>query len=313
VIVSFPAPPGQQAGRTRTGQNIAHQGGEYSVQRSFVDQGEEAVSTPQKQFVEGPAGRIAYRSYGDQGAPVVVMAHSILTSGMMWHEQGKFLAQSGFHAIAADTRGHGASDASEPPYLMEDLYGDTVALLDGLKIEQAHYLGLSLGAMSGFGLAIRHKERLLSACLCAGRSDAPGLVASVWDERIEQAARDGTGSLAQATIERWFGVAFVEAHAEIAAFFKDIIGGTSFKGFAGCARAIQKLDFIGEVHSISVPVTLVVGSNDGVLPDANRALAAKIPGAQFELIANAGHLPNIDQPEAFNRALLTHLQHADTK
>ena len=268
------------------------------------------MSTPQTQFVNGPAGRIAYTSYGDAGAPAVVMAHSILTSGKMWHQQGKFLAAAGFHAICADTRGHGASDASLPPYLMEDLVADSVAILDGLKMDRAHYVGLSLGAMSGFGLAITHPERLLSACLCAGRADAPGVVASVWDERIEQSTKEGTSSLAQATIERWFGVPFVVSHAEIAAQFRSMIGATSLNGFAGCARAIQKLDFIGRVSTIRVPVTLVVGSNDGVLPDANRALAGDIPGAVFELVANAGHLPNIDQSAAFNSILLSHLQHA---
>ena len=268
------------------------------------------MSTPQTQFVKGPAGRIAYTSYGDPAAPVVVMAHSILTSAMMWHEQGQFLAGAGFRVICADTRGHGASDANEPPYLMEDLYGDTVGLLDGLHVERAHYVGLSLGAMSGFGLAIAHADRLISACLCAGRADAPGVVASVWDERIEQAKQQGTASLAQATIERWFGVPFATTHGDTAALFRDIIGGTSLNGFAGCARAIQKLDFISRIGSIKVPVTLVVGSNDGVLPDANRALAAEIPGAVFELVPNAGHLPNIDQSEAFNQILLTHLERA---
>ncbi len=271
------------------------------------------MSTPQKQFTQGPAGRIAYSSYGDAGAPVVVMAHSILTSGIMWHEQGKFLAQSGFHVICADTRGHGASDAGQPPYAMQDLYGDTIALLDGLGIERAHYVGLSLGAMSGFGLAIAHGPRLASACLCAGRSDAPGVVASVWDERIELAEKEGTGALAQATIERWFGAPFVTAHGDIASLFRDIIGGTSIDGFKGCARAIQKLDFIDRVDRIKVPVTLLVGSNDGVLPDANRALAEKIEGAAFELIDNAGHLPIIDQADVFNQTLLNHLRRASTK
>jgi 3-oxoadipate enol-lactonase len=153
----------------------------------------------------------------------------------------------------------------------------------------------------------------LSACLCAGRADAPGVVASVWDERIEQANKYGTASLAQATMERWFGVPFINAHAEVAALFRDIIGGTSLNGFAGCARAIQKLDFKGAVSRIEVPVTLVVGSNDGVLPDANRSLAAEIPGAVFELVENAGHLPNIDQCAAFNQILLSHFKRASVR
>jgi 3-oxoadipate enol-lactonase len=191
---------------------------------------------------------------------------------------------------------------------MADLGADTVALLDGLQIERAHYVGLSLGAMSGFGLAIEHADRLLSACLCAGRADAPGVVASVWDERIAQAEQHGTQSLGPTTIERWYGQPFVADNPVIAARFLEIIGGTSVDGFTGAGRAIQKLDFIGRVQTISVPVTLLVGANDGPLPDANRQLAALIPRAVIEIVPGAGHLPNIDQPERFNSALYQHLE-----
>ncbi|AME28277.1 alpha/beta fold hydrolase [Burkholderia sp. PAMC 26561] len=260
--------------------------------------------------VRGPAGEIAVHVQGDAGAPAIVMTHSILSSSMMWEAQAALLQAQGWRVIRADTRGHGASHAGTPPWTMDDLAADTVAVLDALKIERAHYVGLSLGGMSGFGLGIAHADRLLSLCLCDARADAPAAFAAPWDERIEIARRDGCGALAESTTERWFGKPFLEAHQELAARFRSTVAQTSTEGFTGCARAIQKLDYLSNVARIGVPTTLIVGANDGPLPQAMEHIASLIRGARLEVIPDAGHLPNIDQPEVFNDALLRHLQRA---
>jgi 3-oxoadipate enol-lactonase len=264
--------------------------------------------TPEKKFVKGPAGRIAYATYGEEGHPAVVMTHSILTAAMMWHEQATLLAGHGYYVLSADTRGHGQSDASEPPYLMEDLVEDVIALLDGLRIERAHYVGLSLGGMTGFGAGIDHGDRLLSLCLVAARADQPETLGAIWNERVTMAAEEGIAALATPTLERWFGKPFLESHPRIADAFRETISATSFRGFSGSARAIQKLNFLPEVHKIRAPSTMIVGTNDGPLPEEMKSLAGLIPGAKLELIEGAGHLPNIDHPEEFNAALLRHFQ-----
>jgi 3-oxoadipate enol-lactonase len=258
--------------------------------------------------VPGPACQIAVSIEGDAGAPVVLMAHSILSSSMMWDEQAALLARNGFRAVRADTRGHGGSEAPPPPYAMDDLVADSVAVLDALGVERAHYVGLSLGAMSGFGLGARFASRVASLCLCDGRADAPADVAAPWDERIAVAQRDGCAGLARPTTERWFGKPFLDAHPEIARRFRDTIGATSVAGFVGCARAIQKLDYLAEAARIRAPATFIVGANDGALPQAMRELQSRMPQAVLEIVPNAGHLPNIDQPAAFNAALLRHFQ-----
>jgi 3-oxoadipate enol-lactonase len=263
--------------------------------------------------ISGPAGQIALSIDGDAGAPVVLMTHSILSSGMMWEEQAALLARSGFRAVRADTRGHGGSEAPPPPYTMDDLVADSVAVLDALGVERVHYVGLSLGAMSGFGLGARFGSRVASLCLCDGRADAPAEVAAPWDERIAIAQREGCKGLARPTTERWFGKPFLDAHPEIARRFLDVIAATSVPGLVGCARAIQKLDYLAEVASIRAPATFIVGANDGALPQAMRDLQSRMLQAVLEIIPDAGHLPNIDQPAAFNAALLRHFQRVGAK
>ena len=256
--------------------------------------------------VQGPGGLIAVQAQGPMEGPVVLMAHSILASSMMWSAQATMLANQGYRVIRADTRGHGESEASAAPYSMQDLGNDSIAVLDGLKINRAHYIGLSLGGMSGFGLGIQHPHRFLSLVLCDTRADMTPAFAAPWDERIELAQTQGCQALAQSTAERWFGAAFLESHPAIASQFINTIGHTSVAGFVGCARAIQGLDYLTQAPQIRVPTTLIVGANDGPLPATMQDLQTRITGAVLEVIPGAGHLPNIDQPEAFNSALLRH-------
>ena len=243
---------------------------------------------------------------GEKGAPAVLMAHSILSSAMMWQAQSELLSACGFQVICADTRGHGLSSAPQGPYHMDDLARDSVAILDALRIEKAHYVGLSLGAMSGFGLGVQHSDRLLSLLLCDGRADMTDAFAQPWDERIQIAKDQGVQALAAPTVERWFGPNFVLENPSIAERFIQVASQTQLEGFVGCARAIQKLDYLQEVSQIQVPMTLLVGANDGPLPQAMTHISELVPHSRLEIIANAGHLPNIDQSTAFNAALMRH-------
>jgi 3-oxoadipate enol-lactonase len=253
-------------------------------------------------------GKLAVYLGGDAGAPPVVFNHAILTSSAMWREQFGLLVKEGWRVIGIDTRGHGASDPMASPYSFADLVADNIAVLDRLEIARAHFVGLSLGGMTGMGLGLAHPDRLLSLCLCDMRADAPLAFAASWDERIALAERQGTAALAAATAERWFGKAFLEAHPSIAQWLMQIIGVTSVAGFVGCARAIQGLDYLGAVSRITTPTTLIVGANDSVLPEAMRDIHDHIRGSVFEVIPSAGHLPNIDQRDVFDAALLRHLR-----
>lgn len=271
------------------------------------------MTAVEQRNVAGAAGELAVFVQGDPRGPAVLMAHSVLSSSMMWEEQAALLAARGFHVVRADTRGHGASAAPKGPYTLDDLAADTVAVMNALHITRAHYIGLSLGGMSGFALGLHHADRLLSLVLCDCRADAPAAFAAPWDERVATAQQHGScAPLAQSTIERWFGVSFLERHPAVADRFQRTAAATSVEGFVGCARAIQHLDYLAGVPRIAVPTTLIVGANDGPLPAALRDIQGLVPGAALEVIADAGHLPNVDQPGAFNAALLRHFDRVVT-
>jgi 3-oxoadipate enol-lactonase len=267
------------------------------------------MTTTERRRVRGLDFELAVHLDGPTGGTPIVLTHSILSSSMMWTRQAQWLAAAGMRVIRIDARGHGDSDAPSGPYTMDQLSDDTVAVLDALAVPKAHYVGLSLGGMSGFGLGLRHANRLLSLTLCDSRADAPPPVAQPWDERIQSVRTTGSCDvLADSTLERWFGRAFLDANASLADAFRATAATTKVDGFVGCARAIQGLAYLDRVEAISVPTTFIVGANDGVLPDANRELQRRVANSALELVPDAGHLPNIDQPAAFDAALRRHLQ-----
>jgi 3-oxoadipate enol-lactonase len=120
------------------------------------------------------------------------------------------------------------------------------------------------------------------------------------------ASQDGCQSLAVPTTERWFGAPFLASNSATAKAFQDTISQTQVNGFLSCARAIQGLNYLDRISQIKVPTTLIVGANDGPLP---QAMQEKIHGSHLEIIPKAGHLPNIDQAQLFNAALMRHFYH----
>jgi 3-oxoadipate enol-lactonase len=260
-----------------------------------------------KSLIPTAWGNIAITEQGDPAAPAVLLSHSILASSMMWDEQLALLAKEGWRAIAIDTRGHGQSSSTIPPYTMDELGLDIISILDALSIKQAHFVGLSLGGMIGFGLGIHHGNRLLSLCICDARADAPTPFFNQWNERMALAKQKGCSALALPTTERWFGKAFLEANPIVASRFQQTISSTSLDGYVGCAQAIQQMAYLEYLHKIHTRTTLIVGGNDAPLPETMKDIQSRISGASLELIPNAGHLPNIDQADLFNIVLLRHL------
>jgi 3-oxoadipate enol-lactonase len=261
----------------------------------------------ERRAIQGAAGALSFRISARGAAGTVLFNHSILTGSAIWHRQSVRLAGAGWTVICLDTRGHGDSPASPAPYAMNDLVDDNIALLNALAIDQVHFVGVSQGGMTGLGLGIRHCDRLQSLCVCAARADAPTPFAAMWDERIAFARENGLAALAKPTIERWFGTQLFQEKPEVTRRLLGCIEQTSVEGFVGCARAIQGLDYIKELSKISVRTSLIVGSRDDALRGPMRELAGFIDRADFTEIQNAGHLPQIDQPDLFDAILDRHL------
>lgn len=241
---------------------------------------------------------------GPEQAPVVVLSHSLASSGIMWEQQVPALVD-GYRVLRYDTRGHGGSDAPSGPYTLDALGDDVIAMLDALEIDRVHWVGLSMGGMIGQNLAIRYPQRLLSLTLCDTTSRVPEQARPVWDDRTMVAEKSGMQPLCADTMGRWFTPAFLAADGPELHAIREQFMHTPTSGYVGCCQAIRELDYSDRLSDIALPVQLIVGADDPTTPpEASRAIQERIPGAALAVIDNGSHLCNVEQPAAFNRALL---------
>ena len=220
----------------------------------------------------------------------------------MWDAQVPALTRR-YRVLRYDTRGHGATEATPPPYSIELLVDDARALLDALDIAPIHFVGLSLGGMIGQLFAVRHPALVRSLVLCDTSSHMPP--ESLWEDRIQTAEDEGIEALVPGTIERWFTAPFRERGAAEIERIRRMIRKTERPGYVGCCRAIQAMDQTALLSAITAPTLIVVGAEDPATPvAASETIHRAIEGSQLVVLDEAAHLANIEQPEAFNRAVI---------
>jgi 3-oxoadipate enol-lactonase len=121
-----------------------------------------------------------------------------------------------------------------------------------------------------------------------------------WEERIATAQAQGMKALVPATMERWFTPPFRETPA--ARKIAGIVAATPVAGYVGCGQAIMKLNTTARLKEIAIPVLAITGEADAAAA-GTRYIGENVPGAKFVSIPQAAHIANVEQPEAFNRAL----------
>jgi 3-oxoadipate enol-lactonase len=244
-----------------------------------------------------------YEIHGKQGAPWLGFSHSLACSVRMWDAQIEALKDR-FRILAYDTRGHGKSAAPAGPYTLEAMADDLRALVSHLDIQRLHFVGLSMGGMIGQTFAIKYPGIFSSLTLADTTSHYPAEAAPLWQERIRTAESKGMQPLVQPTLERWFTEPFRQKHADVVRKIATAISTTPVAGYAGCCAAIPKINVTARLKEIKCPVLVICGEQDpGTPPAMARQIHENTPGSKLVMIPQAAHLSNLEQPEAFNRAL----------
>jgi pimeloyl-ACP methyl ester carboxylesterase len=221
--------------------------------------------------------RIHYEIRGS--GPALLLTHGFTGSSALYEKNVAALARANT-VITWDIRGHGRSDCPADPaaYTVPLSVADMAALLDLAGAERAVIAGHSLGGFLSLEFHLAHRSRVAGLILIdtgpGYRSDGPR---AGWNERAERFARD------------------FEAK-----------GGERALGLARAARGILAQHdgrVLESLPTIAVPTLIVVGEHDTPFLAGSRYMSDKIPGAKLAVIADAGHSPNIDQPEEFARVV----------
>jgi 3-oxoadipate enol-lactonase len=247
--------------------------------------------------------------YATGDGPPLLLLHGVGTDHRAFRPQSIRLARN-FRVLAWDMPGYGCSQPIEPmdwPGLADAL----ARLLDSEKIESAHILGHSIGGMVAQVFAVRHASRIRSLVLSAtspafGRPDGDWQREFVRQRLAPLESGKKLADLAEATIEGLMGP---KAGAAARGYARACMGEVPVAAFAATIRLIVTFDGRADLPRIACPTLLLAGSHDTNAPAAMmEKMAGKIPGARFAVLPDCGHLANLEDPDAFDAAVLAFLE-----
>ncbi len=255
--------------------------------------------------VEG--GELEYAVSGD--GPALLLFHAFPLGLFMWDAQARALAAT-HRVIRFDAGGFGGSDRGPGPLTMERIADDGLALLDHLGIRKAVVGGCSMGGYAALAFARRHPERLFGLVLQDTRAGADSEEARTG--RAALAAKvlaEGASAAVAAFLPKLLGETTKREQPALAAELGERILATSPQAIADALHGLAaRADSRPTLVEVRVPTLVLVGSEDVLTPPPeSEAMAAAIPGARLEVVPRAGHLANLEQPEAVNALLAAFL------
>ncbi len=250
-----------------------------------------------------------YYEIAGQGQPVLFI-HGLGSSTRDWEYQTAFFARY-FQTITIDLRGHGQSEKPRGPYAMSQFAADTAALIQQLGVVPVHVVGLSLGGMVAFQLAVDVPDLVRSLVII---NSGPEIPAYTFRQRLgalknyikrvlivrlagmrkmgETLATDLLSAPEQAELRR----VFVERWAE-----------NDPSAYLAALRAIGGWNVSAHLPALSVP-TLIVSADQDYTPVAfKQQYAAQMPRAELFVVRDSRHMTSIERPQALNAALMAFL------
>ena len=254
-----------------------------------------------------------YVDVSGSGHPLLLI-HGFPLNREMWRSQIEFLSSSA-KVIAPDLRGHGQSPPTPSPYPMDLLADDCAAVLNSLGVDNpAIVCGLSMGGYVAFALYRRHPSLVRGMILAATRAGADSPEAQ---ENREKAAasveENGIQDVVDGMLPNLLAPQTYPEQPELVNQVKSIMDPTSSQGMVAALNGMKaRPDSTPILGEIKVPVLILHGADDQLIPlSESELMHSRIKGSQMEVIANAGHLPNLEQPREFNQAVTRFLHSLD--
>jgi pimeloyl-ACP methyl ester carboxylesterase len=246
----------------------------------------------------------AWIEKGD-GARAVVLLHGVGGGKELWTPQLDHLAARGYRAIAWDAPGYGASPLP-PRFDWPELSQALLVLLDRLKLAKVALVGHSMGGMVAQDFAARHPARL-AALVLSGTSPAFGNPDGEFQRKFlatRLGPLDAGGTMAALAPEIVREVIGDAPDGQGVALATEVMARVPDATYRLAIAALTTFDRRAALSEIRVPTLVLAGERDRNAPPAMmERMAARIPGARYVCLAQAGHLANVEQPAAFDAAL----------
>ncbi|MFB7463376.1 alpha/beta fold hydrolase [Streptomyces sp. NPDC056224] len=258
----------------------------------------------------GNGVNLFFDDLGPRAAAPVILIHGHPFNRTMWAPQTAALTAAGYRVITPDLRGYGESPVLAGKALLADLADDIAALLARLGIEQAVVGGVSMGGQIAMETRLRHPG-LVRALVLSDTTPLPETEEGAKHRRelADRLLAEGMGPYAEEVIDKMLAPYNVTGMPEAAERVSAMMRATDPEGAAAALRGrAERPDYRPVLAGATEPCLVVVGADDVYTPVAEaEALHALMPHSVLAVIGRAGHLPGVEQPEAFNRALLEFL------
>ncbi len=240
----------------------------------------------------------------------ILLLHAFPLSAAMWRFQLEALGDAGYAVIAPNAFGIAGSEEREE-WTFTGYAHELAQLLKLLKVERVTIVGLSMGGYQAFEFYRLYPDKTASLVLCDTRAEADAPAArSVREEFIRAIEAGGAEEAARRMIPNYFTAESFVRKPELAAEATTMIREQSATVINAAMRAIMtRSDATPLLATINCPVLVLNGKEDKLTtPETAESMHDLTAGSKLRLLASAAHISNMEQPEAFNNALLAHLE-----
>ena len=256
---------------------------------------------------------ITYYDEGN-GNLTIVFVHGFPFNKSFWKPQLEFLSKQ-HRVIAYDISGFGNSD-EKVNLSVSTFANDMIKFINMLKIETAVFCGLSLGGYILLNAALRYPTKFEGLILCDTQCIADskdGIEKRI--KTIQQIEAHGLEEFAESTLKNIFCKYTFVNNQELIKYAKSEILNTSQKSICDTLLVLaEREETCSSIMKINIPTLIICGSEDSITPVMqSEFLKGGIPEAKLTLIENAGHLSNIEQPDAFNKGIINFISELHSK
>jgi 3-oxoadipate enol-lactonase len=249
--------------------------------------------------------KVAYKDHGGEGTPALLV-HGFPLDAEMWEPQVEALGDK-FRFVTVDLLGFGESDAPQDrsAYSIEAYADQVKAVVDALGVGKVVLVGLSMGGYVVLAFMRKYRNFAAGIVLADTRAEADspeGIEKRTAQQK--QVAERGTPELMDALVGVLVSQSTLEKKKDVMERVKSLIDNPPY-GYIGALEAMKnRLDSTAGLVEIKVPSLIVVGESDALTPpELSRKMHEHIGGSRLVVLPEAGHLSNLESPEAFNGAL----------
>ena len=229
--------------------------------------------------------------------PAVLLIHGLGWDHSLWNPTLERFAPR-YRMIAADTRGHGATDKPDGPYDMEMFARDYAALADALGLKRVCVIGLSQGGMVAQKLALLRPDLVSALVLVSTSCKSDPSLRDNMEARMAAMDKAGPEAAARIAAESIFSPGWRQANPTALARFYEWRAAMPTAPLNAATRALYDFNLSQDLPGIAVPTWVIAGEEDVLTkPKGMEEIAALIPGTKYKLIAKTGHMIPVEQPD----------------